>query len=187
MKTLTILFFILFAISFALNAQITKGNWMVGGDASFFTDKTESNFNGNSNTNQTSYLRLSPNIGYFFIDKLSGGVGLNFYFVDPGKDVNAQSYGFGPYLRYYFLDTEKPINLFSQLNYNLGFSKNGGGTKTDSNGYAFKIGTCLFFNSSVALEFSLNYSDTKNILDKNQVRKSEQFLVGLGFQIHLEK
>ena len=187
MKTLTILFFILFAISFALNAQITKGNWMVGGDASFFSNKTESNYNGNINTSETSYLRLSPNIGYFFMDKLNGGIGLNLNFVDPGKTLNSQGYGFNPYIRYYFLEAKNQINLFSQLGYNWGFGKNGLGIKTDTNGYNFKIGSALFFNSCVGLEFSLNYSHIKNVNDKIDTYVTNQFLVGLGFQIHLEK
>ncbi|WP_338357195.1 hypothetical protein [Yeosuana marina] len=187
MKTLTLFFFIVLTTVLTTNAQITKGNWMVGGDASFFTNKTEYDPNENINTSEVSYLMASPNLGYFFVDKLAGGIDLQFYFVDSGKSVNSQSYGFGPYLRYYFLETEKRINLFSQLNYNFGVSKSGSGLRTNSNGYGLQIGTCLFFNSSVGLEFSLNYSDTKNTLDKTFVRKTKQFLVGLGFQIHLEK
>jgi hypothetical protein len=96
----TLFFFIVLTHSLTLNAQITKGHWLVGGDASFLSSKTESEINGN--TSETSFLIITPNIGYFFIDKLAVGLDLQFSFVDPGKSVNSQSYGFNPFLRYYF-------------------------------------------------------------------------------------
>jgi hypothetical protein len=185
MKTLTLFFFIIFTATLTANAQITKGNWLVGGDASFFSNKSESELNGT--ISETSFLIISPNVGYFFIDKLAGGIDLRFSFVDPGKSVNSENYGFGPFLRYYFLKTDNLVNIFSQLNYNISFGKNGLGTRSKSIGYGFEIGTSLFFNNSVALEFFLSYDNTKNTLDRVDRRNTEQFLVGLGFQIHLEK
>lgn len=187
MKTLTLFFLIVFTTVLTVNAQITKGNWMVGGDANFFTNKTEFDSNENINTSETSYLRFTPGIGYFFIDKLSGGISINFNFIEPFKSVSSQSYGFEPFFRYYFLESENQINLFSQINYHIGFGKNGLGTSTKTHGYGLKLGTSLFLNSSVGIEFSLNYNKTKNTLDKTDIRNTKQFLIGLGFQIHLEK
>ena len=187
MKTLTLFFFIVLATVLTTNAQITKGNWMAGGDASFFSNKSESESNLNPNVTETSYLILTPNIGYFFMDKLSGGISFNFNFVEPFESVNSQSYGFNPFMRYYFLDRDKLVNVFSQINYHVGFGKNGSGTSSKTNGYGVKLGSSLFFNSSVALEFSLNYNKTKNTLDGNNTRNIRQFLIGLGLQIHLIK
>lgn len=187
MKTLKLFFFIVFAFTITANAQITKGNWMVGGDASFFTNKSESENNGNNYSSETSYIMISPNIGYFVADKLVGGIGLQFSFVDPGKTFNSQSYSFGPYVRYYFLKPENLINVFSQVDYTFGFGKNGLDQKDDSNGYGLKAGTVIFFNSSVGLEFSLNYRNSKVKYDDGDNGSTKQFLVGVGLQIHLEK
>lgn len=187
MRTLTLFFFFVFVTVFGANAQITEGNWMIGGDASFFSNKSESESSVNPNASETSYLILTSSIGYFFADKLSGGIGFSFNFVEPFERINSQNYSFAPFLRYYFLDSDKLVNIFSQVNYHIGFGKNGVGISNKTHGYGIKFGSALFFNSSVAMEFSLNYNRSKNTLDDDNARISKQFLIGLGFQIHLQK
>lgn len=172
-----------FAFSLTANAQITKKNWMVGGDTYFSSN------NYKSETDESSYndFRINPNVGYFFMDKLAGGLQMNLVFTntDPGNsDMKASSYGFAPYARYYFLETDKIINLFAEANYSFRFGKFGRGDTINWNGYGVKAGTVLFFNSSVGIEFSLNYTDTTR---KSDDYKIKTLLVGLGFQIHLER
>ena len=187
MKTLFL--FLVLVTTLPLNAQITKGNWIVGGDANYSSVKYESEFNGIKNSSTASSIRINPNLGYFFKDKFTGGLQLNFTFLEPGSSINSNRYSFGPFLRHYFLKEEKRINLFAQVNYNFGFGKNASNLKTDYNGYAIKAGTVLFFNSSAGIELSLNYlnSTSKSNLDGGREDTSKTFIIGLGFQIHLEK
>ena len=114
MKKTKIISFLLLASALVANAQITKGNWMVGGDGNYTNSKTINPKNeiissGNS-------IRLFPNIGYFIVDKLALGINTNFNF---GKNVGIPSntdFGAGPFIRYYFLKPEKMINLFIDAN-----------------------------------------------------------------------
>lgn len=188
MKTIKLFFFIALIYS-TTSAQITKGNWLVGGDGNYSSVKYESEFNGIKSTSDASSIRLNPNLGYFFADKFSGGLQLNFAFLEPGSDTNSNRYGFGPFVRYYFLKQENRINAFGQINYSFDFGKNAIDLKSDSNGYGIKAGTVLFFNSSVGIELSLNYLNSTSNSNIGDGRKdtSKTFLIGLGFQIHLEK
>ena len=177
MKTLTLFFLIVFTTVLTVNAQITKGNWMVGGDA-YFASK---NYDSGATKDITNEIRINPNLGYFFIDNLVGGLQTNLSFTnsDPGNNrTKNHSLGFAPFARYYFLESSKRINIFTEANYSFSFGKT-----QNWNGYGLKAGTVMFLNASVGIEFSLNYTDTSR---KSDDFKIKTFLVGLGFQIHLE-
>ncbi len=74
MKKSILLFFIAFIFYNNADSQITKGNWLVGGNASFLF--TNSNTGGiNSKVNK---IDIAPDIGYFFIDKFAAGVRLSY-------------------------------------------------------------------------------------------------------------
>jgi|JI6StandDraft_1071083.scaffolds.fasta_scaffold119979_2 hypothetical protein len=171
---------ILFA--FSANSQITKGNWMVGGNASL------SFISSNDNSSKTTILNVSPNVGYFFFDKFSFGTLLN-YSNSKTKDAMGGSsiyknVNIGPFARYYILNKEKDYNLFYESSYNFSLLKENKNTE-----FGNKLGTVIFLNSSVGFEFSLKYSINKykypnGILPDS---KSDNFIFGLGLQIHLEK
>jgi hypothetical protein len=179
MKKTKIIAFLLLASALAANAQITKGNWMVGGDGNYTNSKTINPKNeiissGNS-------IRLFPNIGYFIVDKLVLGVNVNFNY---GKNVGIPSntaFGAGPFIRYYFLKPEKKINLFTDANIIFYTSKTQGSDSENTNSYRFKAGSVIYLNSSVGLEITLNYKSQKLFYT------SKYFTIGIGFQIHLEK
>ena len=66
------------------NAQITKGNWMVGGNLGFDYSKID-NKNSNSSgttidyTEEGSYnLKIEPNVAYFFKDKFAIGTSVSY-------------------------------------------------------------------------------------------------------------
>ncbi len=191
MKTITLFFFMVFGMTLSANAQITKGNWMVGGDA--FYSSTEYKYASNEENQESSVkfyeIRVNPNIGYFFIDKLAGGLQINLLFNENDSRGNAnttnQSYGLGPFVRYYFLDTEKQLNVFAQASYSLRFGeKFAKDNAIDWSGYGLQAGTVFFFNQSVGLELSLKYT---SITQKSNDFKVNNLLVGLGFQIHLDR
>lgn len=185
----TLFFLLALTFSLTINAQITKGNWLVGGDGNYSSIKYSFENNGIKTESTANSIRLNPNLGYFISDKFAGGLQLNFAFLEPGSSIKSTSYSFGPFIRYYFLEQSKRINIFAQANYNFGFGKNASNIETDTNGYGLKAGTVLFFNSSVGIELSLSYtnSNSKSNFKGSSENTSKTFLVGLGFQIHLEK
>lgn len=164
--------------SFVSNAQISKGNWMMGGAASFSHNKRTDA----TDTSELTSFDVAPNVGYFFIDKLAvGASGLFRYTFE--SDNNNFNYGIGPFVRYYFLEKEKPLNIFSEVSY--GFEKTNMVNSKIEN-FNVKAGAVYFLNSSVGLEVALNYLSQKYNNDFSDGTNKSIFL-GVGFQIHLEK
>ncbi|TDP58283.1 outer membrane beta-barrel protein [Flavobacterium dankookense] len=176
--------FLILLITLTTNAQITKGNWMVGGSGNFTNYKSTFENNNTEITQTGSALTISPNLGYFIANNLTVGTSVSFSFSNPsGSNNNSQGYSLSPFIRYYFRKTDKMINPFLQTNYSFSKGKSDSGGSNNSTGYTIKGGSAIFFNSSVALELSLNYDSSKF----NSDVKSNNLTVGIGFQIHLEK
>jgi hypothetical protein len=128
-------------------------------------------------------IELSPNIGYFIIDKLSGGVKPRLDFIQiKTNDVVRQTttLGGGPFLRYYLFPSDKTTNLILEATYQYSSSNNGFSQSI----VTFSGGPVIYLNSSVGLEFILNY-EIANI--SGLTTNSKNFFLGIGFQIHLEK
>jgi hypothetical protein len=177
MKINKILFVATIFIALSSNAQITKGNWMMGGGASFGNFKTT---NGDSSGNSTN-ISLFPNIGYFLIDKLSIGTsGQYTYIFEKGDEKTYNSNSIAPFIRYYFLNNEKTINVFSEASYQI-MRMSHSDLKADK--FKFKAGTVFFVNSVVGIEIALNYSNQKT----NQNFENRAIYLDVGFQIHLER
>ncbi len=170
------------------NAQITRGNWMLGGNASFSNKEIYQNeFKETSRSNFTEF-DIKVNAGYFFMDKLQAGIRLGYsdYKLKKftGADRHFLNYGF--YSRYYFLKPEKLVNIFFDGEYFLGSSSfSSGELKDNIHGYAISAGPTIFLNSSVALELGINYSSTKFKGVNDSTENNLQF--SLGFQIFLTK
>jgi hypothetical protein len=193
MKKSTKLLTILLLFSIAAKSQITKGNWMIGGNANF----SFSNNDNESYNTKLNEINLLPNAGYFFIDKLAAGLRLGYYRgVTKIKSNNGQAtnnfikssnYSIGPYIRYYFLASEKPYNILIEGTYQYGSSKTetniASSPSNSTNKFLFSAGPVLYFNNSVGLEFLLNYSTTESRSND----KSYKLGIGIGLQIHLEK
>jgi hypothetical protein len=180
MKSIRLLFIAVLLFSGITNAQITKGNWMVGGDASF--DNTTLKNKDGEILGSGNGVRIYPNIGYFFLTKFAAGINANFNYNKTSGASSTTGYGVGPFVRYYFLKPEKIVNVFAEANYNYYKSYSQGESTTNSSSYRFKAGPVIYFNSSVGLELTLNYSSAKL-----ETYTSNYFNVSLGFQIHLEK
>lgn len=185
----TLFFFLVLTFSLTLNAQITKGNWMVGGDGSFTSSiATSEDSSGNEIESKGTGLRLNPNIGYFFADKFAFGLDTSINYSNPQGNNNSNwSLGLGPFVRYYFLENDKRINLFGEANYIFSTSLSEQNNDLKSSAIGFSLGSVLFFNSSVGLELSLNYTDSTVKRKGSANSNSKDIFVGLGFQIHLEK
>lgn len=131
------------------------------------------------------------NVGYFFIDKLAGGLRPNL-FVSTTKYYNTSGSSrseIGPFLRYYLLPADQQLNLFIDGSYSRGWTsaKNNNNTtnKVSSNNFSFMGGPVFFLNSSVAVELSIGYSSTKF---KDGVDSKRNIITtGIGLQFYLEK
>lgn len=170
-------------ISIASNSQITKKNWMLGGNISYASTNYNSTVYGPPHT--TYYLQISPNIGYFFVDKLAGG--LRAGISKTGEEARNQSYtdfNVGPYFRYYLLNLEKQVNVVTEAAYLYGFEKGSTPESTSKNTFSFSAGPVIYFNNVVGLEMLVSYSTYKF----SQIEGNNNTIrFGIGLQVHLEK
>ncbi len=186
MKKFNLLFITTILLTISANSQITKGNWMVGGSGNLTNTKIESKIKetGEVTSEPTHYsVVVRPNLGYFIVDQFAIGATSVFSYSKTSKTAEAYGYGIGPYARYYFFKPEKRINMLAQIGYlAIKFSP----STSTSQEFLAKVGPVIYFNSSVGLEMTLDYS---NYISNNNYSKStfKDLGISLGFQIHLEK
>ncbi len=179
MKKITILTLTLILLYSNSFCQLEKKTWLVGGNGNF----TNKNYNDKSKTNS---ITINGNIGYFLKDKFVVGLKPGFTH-QSAKNVNSRVfstlYQIGPFARYYFLKKNARVNLFSELSYLFGVVNSNNGFNGSINTFISNAGFVLFFNTDVALEFTLGYSTITN----NTVFKTNDIRAGVGFQFHLIK
>jgi hypothetical protein len=171
----------------ALSAQdfnyIKKNNWMVGGRAMWSSQTQDID----PYEIKRSSFGISPDVGYFFMDKFAGGLRFD---VDYDKtDINNNETKqtdlvVSPWLRYYFLQPEKDLNIFAQGKYGIGSSKVNDNDAESISKWALEGGLAYFCNPLVALEFTLGYRSTKYEGDDNP---ANSLFFSVGFQIHLNR
>jgi hypothetical protein len=192
MKQVAILIFMIFIFS-QVNSQITKGNWLVGGNLSYKYTKYQSSAFVNY---KYSEFTISPDVGFFVVDKFASGIRTSLMFSKskypstggafsyPSK---RNSFSVGPFARYYFLDTKSVLNLFAEGGYQYQLRKDiapGMSAVQISNVYYFNAGPVLYFNSSVGMEFTVGYLSVKY---NDASGRDNTIQTSIGFQIHLEK
>lgn len=131
MKTPACLLILLFS-SLLINAQLGKGQWMVGGVADFSYKNTDINKPSLKEDSKETMYRLLPGAGYFFMNRLCGGVRLhisgadnkensdafNFgFFLSSRYDAHTSGIGFSPFIRYYILPAASKINVWGEVSY----------------------------------------------------------------------
>lgn len=169
------------------NCQITKRNWMVGGAISYASIQRNSEIYG---IDQTAYeLNVTPNIGYFVMDKLAVGLkfGIN---SEGGKGQGTQGFNkrtyfnVGPYARYYLLSPAKNLNILTECGYQYGYIKGNSSDVQNVNSFFIQAGPVMYFNSVVGLEFLLSYTGSKS---NGYSGIDNTIRVGIGLQVHLQK
>lgn len=156
-------------------AQVNKGQWLVGGSAGF-----ESHKQGEAKVTEFSF---SPNAGYFFIDKLAGGLRVDLNSVKvKGADDASSAFLIAPFVRYYFLDAAQKVNVFADASYGFGSVKEDG-ESASQNGFAVSAGPAVFLSPNTALEFALQYRSMGG--DAYGDDNLNTFGFKVGFQIHL--
>ena len=176
-------------------SQVTKYNWLLGGDGAFSYTNNNSNINASF---KTTNFYLAPNIGYFIWDKVCGGLKFSintFKIKYPPNQSNGfvsystltQFYGIGPFARYYFLDNGKVANIFLETSYQYNLRKDvlpNSTTHQPANIFAFNAGPVIYLNSSVGIELTIGYSSLKY---DNATGRNNSILANIGLQFYLEK
>lgn len=177
MKRIFLLFVGIIFFSITSQGQISKGYWMAGGKAAFSASNTHSSL---GSVNQIK-LSVSPDVGYFIINKLALGVDGDFehsnYKALGGPRTIQYNFALGPFIRYYLLPTDNIVNLLLGSSFTHNISKPG---NSYTNSYSFFAGPTAFFNSSVAIEATAGFS---SLITKHYTTNS--FVVNIGFQIYL--
>lgn len=184
LKKIQILLLIL--ITFSANAQITKGNWLVGGNASFSYDSHKTT-NDLGNTRYSSFnLELSPNVGYFFVDKLAGDARISYnqnFSEESTSSSDSSTLSVDPFVRFYFLPTEQNFNIFGESSYKF-YLKN---EYSDIKTFSVKAGATYFVNHSVGYELALQYLNSNFDNSFNSSGTINTIMLSFGVQIYLEK
>jgi hypothetical protein len=160
-----------------VNSQITKGNWMLSGNASISSLKSSSA--ASIQFKQTDIL-FSTGIGHFFIDKFAAGLRPSLTYGSNNIANSSTVFGIGPFVRYYCLKPENIVNILIDAGYLYGAIS--GGQK--SNTMTLYAGPVVYFNTSVGIEFLIGYSTSKVVGFEGRNNKLQ---FGIGFQFHFEK
>jgi hypothetical protein len=161
-------------------SNINKGDWMLGGDAGFSSQK--------HGDYKTTSFSLAPNAGYFFINSFAGGLRAEVSSVKESvgsNDATTSGFALAPFVRYYFLPATQKVNLFADASFGFGQNKYESGvvdSKSNFTQLGIKAGPAIFLTPATALEITVGYNSTKI---KDVEDRENAFGVNVGFQIHL--
>jgi hypothetical protein len=182
-KIFTLFLCTLFA--FNLKAQITKKNWLVGGNVGFSSSTTKV---GRLSTTANNVL-LTGNSGYFVIDKLAIGlqpeINLTFIKALDGAHHTTINSSLGPFLRYYLLPVAKKTNIFIESNYSLGIMKIADLDAIPYHTFSFSAGPEIFLTPSAGILLSVGYAI--NNFNDNGNYNIKTLQIGAGFEFYFGK
>ncbi len=159
------------------NAQIQKGNWMVG--AQVADVKFTNGF----------ILSLTPQLGYFIQDNwaVGGEIGLNI--ADQTNGGTTTDIGVGAYTRYYLNPGEQGINslqnhgrFFGQANVGYKGINQSAGATTNGLGLGVGAGYSYFITRNVGLEGIVKF---EGVVGGGNQNFNGNLKLGIGFQIFL--
>ncbi|MBE7175950.1 MAG: hypothetical protein INR69_06075 [Mucilaginibacter polytrichastri] len=181
MKKITFLAaFALLAFTFSAQAQIQKGNVMVGGNISDISF-------GLDNPNPFS-LSLNPKAAWFISDGVALGVDAKLGILAPGKGAGtAINYGVGALGRYYGSTGANTVlnnsRFFGEATIGInGINPAGNEGSTNGLGFSFGPGYTYFITESVGIEALLKYTGTVGF---GESAYAHSLGLGIGFQIYL--
>jgi hypothetical protein len=122
-----------FIIASTANAQIRKGQWMIGGELDFSSTSNEGTMNTAHQDFKSTTVEIAPGVAYFFANNFAGGIrfivgsskttqeitatDLMGNFLIDRAEAKSNPIGISPFIRYYFLPGTKKINVFADLSY----------------------------------------------------------------------
>lgn len=157
-------------------SRILRSDWMVGGMGRY----TSSEY-ANSTIKSTTF-RVSPDFGYFFMDRFAGGLRVSYSSQKTGSGSAYTQFSADPFLRYYFLPATKRINIFGDASYGIG-SAGSSGNRESFNYFGVMAGPALFLNEHVSLEGMFEY---RSYGGDAYPDRENAFGFHVGFQIHLD-
>ena len=177
------------------NAQLSKGDYMLGVDLGSGLTSTGSNglfgFNFGLNKDAGFNVGIAPKVGYFVSDNFLIGAVVNLGYVkSPGTISNESTiYGVQALSRYYLSPGEKGVDSMLKngrffLEANAGFAGSNVKDGPTTNGFAlgFGPGYSYFITDNVALETSVKYN---GLVGGGNTTYQHSLGLNLGLQIHL--
>jgi len=156
MKNITLPFIAMFCLlSASLMSQTQKGSVMIGGTAGFTSSKT-------GDITETD-ITFSPMAGFFVMDQLAIGGGLNLgvsSIKQDGETFSATTLGIQPMVRYYFNGSGN-VRFFGQGNFQYASVKFEDQDARTATGFGVGAGVSFFLNDHVAIEGLLGYNSLK--------------------------
>lgn len=208
MKNSILFFLFFFLVSSQLSAQFTdRGNFLVGttvGVSSANSKVIQDMGSGRSEGRGPSSTQLSfaPKLGYFIIDNLAVGIGMDYTFsqIDqPNEDETTDSdLLFGPFARYFIPFSDNGMALFLETTFGFGSSSdnqeiNGVPQSIETNIFALGVGPGLTiisdngFGISATLKYNYARSDFNTNFDnvmRETITNTNQFDFSIGFQYY---
>src|SRR3954451_1345667 len=182
MKKIFTLLVVALCIATISQAQLQRGNILVGGDLVGF----EFGLKKGSNTD----ISLTPKAMWFIHDNIAVGAYIKFGLLtakDQGTDI---TYGVGPIGRYYINDQK--VNLLQHGRWffegNVGIEgsnlSNGNGENSSTNGLGIGVGPgyAYFITPNIGLETLLKYN---GIIGFGNTTTTSNLNLNLGLQIYL--
>ena len=176
-KTFALLAVALFC-SAAAQAQIQRGNLLVGGDIA--------NFNLNLNKGGNFSMRIDPKVAVFIKNNLAVGAYLNLGLATAKGAGTSVNYGIGGLGRYYINDSS--INLLRHgrffLEANVGIEGDNPSVGENTNGLGLGAGPgyAYFITPNIGFETLLKY---QGIVGFGSRPTSSNLNLSVGFQIYL--
>jgi hypothetical protein len=161
----------IFATGMAM-AQTEKGSVLAGGSLNLRTG------------DNTSLFAFTPTVGFFAANNFTIGGAVNLTYSKRG-DVSNNSFGIGPFARYYFGKTNTKPFVVSEFNFVTTTSKapNTADIKTNGTEFLFGMGFAAFVNETVAIEGISGYSYSKF----KDADGSGGFALRFGFGLYFNK
>jgi len=170
--------FSLMMFSLSVNAQLQKGNVLVGGNLA--------GFDLGLNEGGTFLMNITPKAAWFVKDNVALGAYVDVGLATAkgaGTNVN---YGVGGLGRYYFsradVDLARATRFFVEANAGLQGINTSGANSTNGIGLGIGPGLAYFVTPNVALESLLKYN---GVLGFGSSATSSRLQLNLGFQIYL--
>lgn len=178
MRKVLFLTMLALSCSFLANAQIQRGNIMVGGELA--------GFNLNLNSGGSFDMNINPKLGFFIKDNLAIGPYLGIGLSTAKGAGTSVSYGVGGFGRYYVSDPSinvvKHSRFFFEGNVGIEGYNPSFGESTNGLGLGVGPGFAYFITPNVGLETLLKY---QGIVGFGSSTTSSTLNLSVGFQIYL--
>jgi hypothetical protein len=193
MSKITGVLAVLLLLCFGAGAQISKGDYLIGGNGSFKRYTSEL---PDATRAKTTLIGFSTDAGRFFLNRFAAGISANIQYGNHRYERDSvQSspsglidLGVGPFARYYFLNTTSKVNLLMDGRTGWRFSRSSvyRGDRFNYYGQYFDIyaGPAFFLSKFASLELLVGYSRFKS---KGRDAKFREFSSRAGLHLHFPR